>query len=285
MKPSLHPHFFGPLRTGKLGRHPAACPWNLCSCRPGPVSAFTNFPVGPAPRSFPDDHHGAPSGLPFASELGVSELFAEAGESFRKHPGELEILEFPPGEPLRSGGPAAEALLPPALPPSAAEPGHRTGAESGYWNTRRKAASGPAFNRPCSIPSWPCIAWAMGGSTRPCSEVSQPWSFLPWKMVTGSGCSPASPRSGTRPWRCGPWPQAACLGAPALAKATSWLLSQQIFKPGDWSIKCPDLPPGAGPSSSSTTGTRMWTTVPWCARLYRKVGRPGGASGQAAAGH
>jgi squalene-hopene/tetraprenyl-beta-curcumene cyclase len=31
---------------------------------------------------------------------------------------------------------------------------------------------------------------------------------------------------------------------PAMAKATAWLLSQQIFKPGDWSIKCPDLPPG-----------------------------------------
>jgi squalene-hopene/tetraprenyl-beta-curcumene cyclase len=31
---------------------------------------------------------------------------------------------------------------------------------------------------------------------------------------------------------------------PAMAQATGWLLSQQIFKPGDWSIKCPDLPPG-----------------------------------------
>jgi squalene-hopene/tetraprenyl-beta-curcumene cyclase len=31
---------------------------------------------------------------------------------------------------------------------------------------------------------------------------------------------------------------------PAMVQATSWLLSKQIFKPGDWSIKCPDLPPG-----------------------------------------
>lgn len=31
---------------------------------------------------------------------------------------------------------------------------------------------------------------------------------------------------------------------PAMSKATAWLLSKQIFKPGDWSIKCPDLPPG-----------------------------------------
>jgi squalene-hopene/tetraprenyl-beta-curcumene cyclase len=31
---------------------------------------------------------------------------------------------------------------------------------------------------------------------------------------------------------------------PALKKASSWLLDQQIFKPGDWSVKCPDLPPG-----------------------------------------
>ncbi|MEJ2673201.1 MAG: squalene--hopene cyclase [Deltaproteobacteria bacterium] len=31
---------------------------------------------------------------------------------------------------------------------------------------------------------------------------------------------------------------------PAMAQGTDWLLSQQIFKPGDWSIKCPDLPPG-----------------------------------------
>lgn len=31
---------------------------------------------------------------------------------------------------------------------------------------------------------------------------------------------------------------------PAMAKASAWLLSKQIFKPGDWSIKCPDLPPG-----------------------------------------
>jgi squalene-hopene/tetraprenyl-beta-curcumene cyclase len=31
---------------------------------------------------------------------------------------------------------------------------------------------------------------------------------------------------------------------PALAVATSWLLAQQIFKPGDWCIKCPDLPAG-----------------------------------------
>ena len=31
---------------------------------------------------------------------------------------------------------------------------------------------------------------------------------------------------------------------PAMAKATSWLLAQQIFKPGDWCIKCPDLPAG-----------------------------------------
>ena len=29
-----------------------------------------------------------------------------------------------------------------------------------------------------------------------------------------------------------------------MAKATSWLLAQQIFKPGDWCVKCPDLPPG-----------------------------------------
>jgi squalene-hopene/tetraprenyl-beta-curcumene cyclase len=31
---------------------------------------------------------------------------------------------------------------------------------------------------------------------------------------------------------------------PTMTQATAWLLSQQIFKPGDWSIKCPDLPPG-----------------------------------------
>jgi squalene-hopene/tetraprenyl-beta-curcumene cyclase len=31
---------------------------------------------------------------------------------------------------------------------------------------------------------------------------------------------------------------------PAMVKATSWLLSQQIFKSGDWCVKCPDLPPG-----------------------------------------
>ncbi len=31
---------------------------------------------------------------------------------------------------------------------------------------------------------------------------------------------------------------------PTMAKATSWMLSKQIFKPGDWSIKCPDLAPG-----------------------------------------
>ncbi len=31
---------------------------------------------------------------------------------------------------------------------------------------------------------------------------------------------------------------------PALTKAASWLLSQQIFEPGDWCVKCPDLPPG-----------------------------------------
>jgi squalene-hopene/tetraprenyl-beta-curcumene cyclase len=31
---------------------------------------------------------------------------------------------------------------------------------------------------------------------------------------------------------------------PAMAQATSWLLTQQIFKPGDWCIKSPDLPPG-----------------------------------------
>jgi squalene-hopene/tetraprenyl-beta-curcumene cyclase len=31
---------------------------------------------------------------------------------------------------------------------------------------------------------------------------------------------------------------------PAMAKATAWLLDQQIFKPGDWCVKCPDLLPG-----------------------------------------
>jgi squalene-hopene/tetraprenyl-beta-curcumene cyclase len=31
---------------------------------------------------------------------------------------------------------------------------------------------------------------------------------------------------------------------PAMATATFWLLAQQIFKPGDWCVKCPDLPPG-----------------------------------------
>ncbi len=31
---------------------------------------------------------------------------------------------------------------------------------------------------------------------------------------------------------------------PALVKASHWLLAKQIFKPGDWCIKCPDLPPG-----------------------------------------
>ena len=29
-----------------------------------------------------------------------------------------------------------------------------------------------------------------------------------------------------------------------MAQGTSWLLAQQIFKPGDWCVKCPDLPPG-----------------------------------------
>ena len=31
---------------------------------------------------------------------------------------------------------------------------------------------------------------------------------------------------------------------PALAKATAWLLANQIFKPGDWCVKRPDLAPG-----------------------------------------
>jgi len=31
---------------------------------------------------------------------------------------------------------------------------------------------------------------------------------------------------------------------PAMSQATAWLLAQQIFQPGDWCIKCPDLPPG-----------------------------------------
>ena len=31
---------------------------------------------------------------------------------------------------------------------------------------------------------------------------------------------------------------------PAMVKATHWLLTQQIFKPGDWCIKSPDLPAG-----------------------------------------
>ena len=31
---------------------------------------------------------------------------------------------------------------------------------------------------------------------------------------------------------------------PAMVKASQWLLAKQIFKPGDWCIKCPDLPPG-----------------------------------------
>ena len=34
------------------------------------------------------------------------------------------------------------------------------------------------------------------------------------------------------------------LSHPAMAASTSWLLSRQIFKPGDWCVKCPDLPPG-----------------------------------------
>lgn len=33
-------------------------------------------------------------------------------------------------------------------------------------------------------------------------------------------------------------------GHPALARAASWLLSKQIFRPGDWSIKRPKLAPG-----------------------------------------
>ena len=31
---------------------------------------------------------------------------------------------------------------------------------------------------------------------------------------------------------------------PAMDQATSWLLDQQIFKSGDWVVKCPNLPPG-----------------------------------------
>ncbi|MDP3182677.1 MAG: squalene--hopene cyclase [Desulfobaccales bacterium] len=31
---------------------------------------------------------------------------------------------------------------------------------------------------------------------------------------------------------------------PAMVQATSWLLAQQIFEPGDWCIKAPNLPPG-----------------------------------------
>jgi len=31
---------------------------------------------------------------------------------------------------------------------------------------------------------------------------------------------------------------------PALSQAAAWLLDQQIFMPGDWCIKCPDLKPG-----------------------------------------
>jgi squalene-hopene/tetraprenyl-beta-curcumene cyclase len=31
---------------------------------------------------------------------------------------------------------------------------------------------------------------------------------------------------------------------PAMNKASQWLLAKQIFKPGDWCIRCPDLAPG-----------------------------------------
>ena len=117
--------------------------------------------------------------------------------------------------------------------------------KNGSWNTRRTAATGPASSRPWSTPSWPCTAWAMTWSTTSSSGVCKALEFFTLE-------------DGDRTWlqSCiSPvWDTALAVRAlaaaglppehPAMTQATSWLLAQQIFKPGDWCVKCPDLPPG-----------------------------------------
>lgn len=61
---------------------------------------------------------------------------------------------------------------------------------------------------------------------------------------------------------------------PALVKAADWMLGEEIVRPGDWSVRRPQLPRAAGRSSSTTTTTPISTTPrKWSSRCAGSVTR------------
>jgi squalene-hopene/tetraprenyl-beta-curcumene cyclase len=59
---------------------------------------------------------------------------------------------------------------------------------------------------------------------------------------------------------------------PALERAADWIMDREIRFRGDWANKNPARStPADGSSSSTTSGTRTWTTRPWCLLALRKV--------------
>jgi squalene-hopene/tetraprenyl-beta-curcumene cyclase len=180
---------------------------------------------------------------PLPPEHGVAELFAEPGESFRKH----RVAWKPRGPHLENVFVLLDRLL--KLYYRLPVPWVRNQAlkRAEKWIVEHQEESG----------DWAGIQPAMLNSVLALHCLGYPREH----QVMQRGLKALeffSLEKGDRVWlqSCiSPvWDTALAVRAlaaagvttehPAMAQATSWLLSMQIFKPGDWSIKCPDLPPG-----------------------------------------
>ena len=60
------------------------------------------------------------------------------------------------------------------------------------------------------------------------------------------------------------WAKPASRRRPALNRAADWLLTKEVRRKGDWSVKRPDIEPSGWASSSPTSSIPISTTRRWC---------------------
>ena len=60
----------------------------------------------------------------------------------------------------------------------------------------------------------------------------------------------------------------------ALRRAADWMISKEVRRKGDWSVKRPNVSPRAGPSSSTMSFIPMSTTPLWCCSRLKKHAPP-----------
>ncbi len=181
---------------------------------------------------------------PLPQDQWVAELFLDPGRAFPATPGGLEA-QGPPGELLRPGGPAPEALLP-ATYSLAPEPGASGKAEK--WVLEHQEESGdwggiqpPMVNSLLAL-SLPGISLDHEVMQRGLKalEFFHPARgrphLAPVLHLAGVGHGPGAPGPGRG--------RVAAAGTPPWSRPRRGCWPNRFSSPGDWCIKCPDLPPG-----------------------------------------